>query len=139
MPCIGKIHVIKITGSGDELLGSCSFFCRTSVVADRSVLSVVDQIVLKGYRGGKASCSEQVVPAAVSAASGDDRFSFRLAGLLAESVKSVILSQESNDRFSAACLELCQERCRYLGYAGSDGEAFRRKRIFQFFADFVSV
>ena len=102
VPGVGEVHVVEISGPGDELLGTGPLLGRTAEEDHSAVLLFLHQIVLQGHGGGIAPRTQQVVAAAVTGTALLDGLLDRAACLLAQAGQGVVLRQKAHHRLAAA-------------------------------------
>ena len=104
VPGVGKIHIVKVPGPGNELLGTGALLGGTAEEDHGAVFLLLDQVVLQGHGGGIAPRTQQIVAAAVPGAPLPDGLLNRAARLLAQAGQGVVLRQKAHHRLAAAAL-----------------------------------
>ena len=131
MPCIREIHVVEVSRTGDELLGSRTFLRGTAEEDHGAVLFLPDEVFLDRHRRRVAARPEQIVSAAVSRAALDNRFAFRRRRALAESGERVVFREKADRRFAASHTISRRKRGGHSGDSLFDGKAFLFQRVDQ--------
>ena len=111
VPGIAEVHMVKITGPGDKLLGTRPLFGGAAEEDHGAVSVFLLQVVLQSHSGSVDSGTQQIVPAAVAGAPLFHCLLDGAASLLAQAGQSIVLCQQAHHRLPGAASEGGGEGC----------------------------
>ena len=102
VPGIAGIQIVEVAVPGQEHLAPAGFLCRTAIVPDGTAQAVLFHVVLGGNSGCHSAGAQSIVSAAVTGTALDDFLVLPAAGFLAQAGKGIKLTQDTDDRLTAA-------------------------------------
>ena len=129
VPGVDKVHLVKETGPGHELLGAGALFGRAAKVDHGAVLAGGIQVILEGESSCQRASAQRAVAAAVAGGTLGHRGFFRQSGLLAQAGEGIKFPQEAHHRFAAALFIGAGKAGGDFGQATLNGEALGLQQL----------